>query len=295
MLNKSSVIFNQEEHTYTLNGVPLSGITSVLERNLFQRKYDGIPKHILDNAAERGSFIHEQIELVDSIGIIPPCEEATNYISLMKEQKLVVEDSEYLVSDNTHFATQIDKVYKKNETTYHLGDIKTTYKLDTEYLSWQLSICSYLFEIQNEGCKVDRIFGIWLRGDKKEIVDVKRISNEIIINLLACDVNGVQFKKPEYEYNLPAEYRSIENAIAEIERQEKYWKEKKKELLDGVMKNMVSSGAYKYDGESIQFVRKKDSIRKDFDKKSFENDYPELYEKYIKETPIAGSVTLKIK
>ena len=58
---------------------------------------------------------------------------------------------------------------------------------------------------------------------------------------------------------------------------------------------MVSSGSYKYDGESIQFVRKKDSIRKEFDKKSFENDYPELYEKYIKETPIAGSVTLKIK
>ena len=139
------------------------------------------------------------------------------------------------------------------------------------------------------------MFGIWLRGDKKEIVDVKRIPNEIIINLLACDVNGVQFKKPEYKYNLPAEYRSIENAIAEIERQEKYWKEKKKELLDSVMKNMVSSGAYKYDGENIQFVRKKDSIRKEFDKKSFENDYPELYEKYIKETPVAGSVTLKIK
>lgn len=88
MLNKSSVIFNQEEHTYTLNGVPLSGITSVLERNLFQRKYDGIPKHILDNAAERGSFIHEQIELVDSIGIIPPCEEAKKLYCINERTKV---------------------------------------------------------------------------------------------------------------------------------------------------------------------------------------------------------------
>lgn len=168
MLNKSSVIFNQEEHTYTLNGVPLSGITSVLEKSYFKGNMTEYLSIFLIMQPKR--FFHSRTDkLVDSIGIIPPCEEAKNYISLMKEQKLVVEDSEYLVSDNTNFATQIDKVYKKNETTYHLGDIKTTYKLDTEYLSWQLSICAYLFEIQNEGCKVDRIFGIWLRGDKKRL------------------------------------------------------------------------------------------------------------------------------
>lgn len=57
---------------------------------------------------------------------------------------------------------------------------------------------------------------------------------------------------------------------------------------------MVKAGVYNWQGESIQFVRKKDSIRKLFDKESFEKDYPGVYKKYLKESSVVGSVTLKI-
>lgn len=297
-LSKSQVIFNQEAHTYQLCGVPLSGITGVIERKLFPKKYDGIPKYILDNAAQRGSFIHEQIELADSLGVIPPCEEAKNYLSLIKSEGLKFEESEYLVSDNEHYASSIDKVYRKDENTFHLGDIKTTYKLDKEYVRWQLSIYSYLFELQNTGAKVDRLFAIWLRNNKAEIVDVERIPNDIIVNLLDCDLNGTQFINPfalpQTTGDLPAKYQEMEQAIMEIDGQAKFWADKKKELIDGVMKEMVAAGVYNWKGGSIQFVRKKDSIRNDFNKKAFEKEHSDLYKKYLKETPVAGSVTLKI-
>ncbi|HCK24064.1 MAG TPA: hypothetical protein DHW31_04640 [Bacteroides graminisolvens] len=297
-LSKSNVIFDQEAHTYELCGVPLSGITSVITRHLFPRKYDNVPKYILDNAAQRGSFIHEQIELADSLGIVPPCDEAQNYLEQIKKEGLVVEDSEYLVSDNKHYASCIDKVFRKNETTFHLGDIKTTYKLDKEYVRWQLSICAYLFELQNAGAKVERLLGIWLRGDKVDFVDVERIPNEIIVHLLACDLAGTQFINPyalpEKEGNLPAKYQDMEQAILEIDEQAKFWADKKKELIEGVMKEMIAAGVYNWKGENIQFVRKKDSIRNDFDKKAFEKDHSDLYKKYLKETPVVGSVTLKI-
>ena len=57
-----------------------------------------------------------------------------------------------------------------------------------------------------------------------------------------------------------------------------------------VVRNMVNR---RWKGDIISFTRKKDTIRKDFDKKAFEKDYPDLYKKYLKEIPVVGSVTLK--
>ena len=84
-LIESNVIFNQEQHTYTLNGVLLIGITGMLKRQLFPDKYKDIPEYILNKAAEYGSMIHEVLELVDDIGIEHSSQETQNYIA-MKEQ-----------------------------------------------------------------------------------------------------------------------------------------------------------------------------------------------------------------
>lgn len=297
-LNKSQVIFNQEKHTYILNGAFLSGITGMIERQLFPDKLKGIPQYRIDNAAEKGSYIHECCEIADSLGVIPDCEEAKNYLNLIQLNGLIIEDSEYLVSDNEHYASSIDKVYRDGEDTFHLGDIKTTYKLDKEYVRWQLSIYAYLFELQNPGAKVDRLFAIWLRGSIAELIDVERISSDVIESLLTCDINGIQFVNPYAlpisNITLPSHYQEMELSIIEIEKQAKYWTDKKKELTDEVMKEMVKSGVYNWKGDSIQFIRKKDSIRKSFDKEKFEKDYPGVYNKYLKESPVVGSVTLKV-
>lgn len=299
-LVKSNVIFDQQAHTYTTpEGVCLQGITGMLERQLFPDKYSGVPDFVMRRAAERGSFIHEVCELVDDLGIEHESEEARNYQRLKEEHALRYEASEYLVSDNEHFASCIDKVYRESDTEFSLGDIKTTYKLDKEYVRWQLSVYAYLFERQNPGCKVVRLFAIWLRDSKSELVEVDRIPDEVVIALMSAEIDGVKFANP---YALPAppnelpqKYQEMEQAIVEIDRQERYWKEQKKILMDGIMQEMVKAGAYSWESEAIRLTRKKEGIRKDFDKKSLKKDCPEIYAKYIIETPVSGSVTLKIK
>lgn len=296
-LTKSQVIFNQELHTYTLNGLQLQGITGMLGRQLFPSKYSNVPQSVIDKAANRGSFIHEVCELADDLGISHESEEAKNYNALKALYGLRYEASEYLVSDNEHFASCIDKVYRESDYEFSLGDIKTTYQLDKEYVRWQLSIYAYLFEMQNQGCKVVRLFAIWLRGNTRELVFVDRIPDNVIANLMAAEIRGLQFINPYSvpvgSNNLPAKYQEMEKSIIEINEQAKYWTDKKKELTEEIMKEMVSAGIYNWKGESLQFIRKKDSIRKEFDKKSFERDYPQLYNQYLKETPVVGSVTLK--
>ena len=51
-LNQSSVVFNNENHTYTLDGKLLSGITSLLHRQLFKDMYKGVDEKVLQENAD---------------------------------------------------------------------------------------------------------------------------------------------------------------------------------------------------------------------------------------------------
>ena len=293
-LNRSQVIFNQEQHTYSLNGVQLSGITGMIERQLFPDKYKGVPQFVMDKAAAKGSFVHEVVELVDELGVDHESIQAQSYIRLKKEYNLIHEASEYLVSDNEHFASCIDKVYRVDDTTFDIGDIKTTYKLDKEYVSWQLSIYACFFEMQNPGAKVRKLFALWLRNEIGEYVEVERKPDTMVAELLACEIAGTQYKAaPAKVDTMPALFSKMEQGIVELLTQLNDLEQKKKDLQDALMREMVKAGAYSWKGDLISITRRKESVRKSFDSKSFEKDYPELYSKYVKESPTAGSITLK--
>jgi hypothetical protein len=291
-LNKSEVVFHPEDHTYILNGKQLSGITSLLDRQLFKDKYLGIPDEVLRKAAERGTFIHQCCELVDE-GFVSDNQESINYLKLKEKYNLRFEESEYLVSDNEHVASCIDKVYRHDDTTFFLGDIKTTYKLNKEYVMWQLSIYAYLFEKQNPGAKVSSIFAIWLRGEVAQLVELERVPTEKVEELLRCDAEGLQYG--EVHNTMPVLLSEAEGMIVDIEQQLKVLTEQKKALTEGLMKAMVKEGLYSWKGDRVSITRKTASARKSFDKDRFEEDYPGVYENYIKETPVSESLLIKIK
>lgn len=291
-LVKSPVVFHSEEHTYTLDGKQLSGITSLLDRQLFKDKYSGIPEEVLRNAAERGTYIHQCCELVDE-GFVSDNQESINYLRLKEKYNLRIEESEYLVSDNEHVASCIDKVYRYDDTTFYLGDIKTTYKLNKEYVMWQLSIYAYLFEKQNPGARVTSIFAIWLRGETAQLVELDRVPTEKVEELLRCDAMGLQYGE-ECEA-LPSVIPEMEALVVDVETRLKRLTEQKKALMDGLMRAMVKEGIYAWKGEKMSITRKTASTRKSFDKEKFEEDYPGVYDKYIKETPISESLLIKIK
>lgn len=290
-LIESRVVFDPEAHTYTLDGKSLSGITSLLHRQLFKDMYSNIPESILRKAADRGTLIHQSCELADE-GFAVDSMEAMNYIALKQRYNLVFEESEYLVSDNENFASCIDKVYRKDEDTFYLGDIKTTYELNKEYVQWQLSIYAYLFEEQNPGAKVASIFALWLRDKTAKLVELERIPSTEVERLLLCDSQGIQYEKAE---TLPVFFKEAEKLIISVETQMKALSEKQKELRERIMQAMVGAGLYSWKGENVAITRKMESVRKSFDKERFEKDYPGVYDRYMKETPQAGSLLIKIK
>lgn len=177
-LKESSVIFNEAEHTYTLNGKKLGGVTAIVKW-LFPDTYTDIPETVLMKAAAHGSLIHSKCELYDTCGLGDDLPEVQEYIRLKAENSLTTEANEYLVDDGKDIASSIDVVFSKGEDgCYPLADIKTTSKIHVDNVTLQLSIYAYLFELCNKGKKAGKLYVIWLPKEKygkAELMELKRV------------------------------------------------------------------------------------------------------------------------
>ena len=293
-LNIVPVRFDQEAHTYTdeRTGAMLSGVTGTLVHRVFPDKYKEIPQHILEQAAARGSHVHEDIELAEELGVIPTTEEGKNYLKLKKVHEMTFLESEYTVSDLEHYASQIDLVFDAGEDTVDIADIKTTSKFDKESVSWQLSIYAYFFEINNPHLKVGKLYGIWLRGDIAQRIDVERHSVEEVKALIQADQEDKPF---EYCPAFPDYITENEETLCAIGARIKTLQEEYDRIKDEVLAKMIENGEKSFDTGKLLVTVIAASVRQSFDSKIFKKDHPEEYDKYIKESRTSESLKLTIR
>lgn len=291
-LKKCGVEFNQEKHEYWLNGKQLQGITGVLERRLFPDKYKFVSKELMERAAERGTFIHEQIELADSLGVKPDVTEVQNYLKLKEEYGLKILENEYTVSDLENYATNIDGVYDVEENVVDIADYKTTSKFDKESVSWQLSICAYFLEKDNPKVKVRKLFGIWLRGDIARLIEVERKPVELVKALLLADKNDMPFT---WASEIP-DYISIEEeSIIALSQRKAEIEEELETIKAQIMERMAADGKKSIDTGKVLITLKAASTQMRFDSKKLMADNEELYNQYLKQTAVKESLTLKVR
>ncbi len=290
---KQGVTFDPINHTYTLdkNGARLDGITKLIGERLFPGKYASVPESTLKAAAERGHAIHSICEIFDKYGI-----DTDSALELQGYKNVCLnlpahEGSEYLVTDGKRYATCIDKVYRVDGDTFDLADIKTTSNLDMDYLSWQLSVCSYLFRKVNKKAKVCKLWGIWLRGDKAELREVQARTDEEVKSLL-YDESFSAPVAPEVPKAFLAEFACIEVEIAmHLELLSKA-KREHEELLAGMTELMERHGVKKFKGEHISLTYKEATERNSFSSKRSKEEHPELYASYITASPVCATVKI---
>ena len=296
-LNKSSVVFDQEAHTYHLGDKELKGVTGMLSAMLFKDKYAGISEDVLAKAAAYGSGVHEAVELWHTLGIEDGSEELENYKQLTSgPEGLLFEASEYLVSDNETIASSIDLVFTDSRGTIVLADIKTTYGgLDKEYLSWQLSTYAYLFEKQNPGLKVGYLLGIWLRHNESKIEPIIRRPNSDIETLIYEYANNLPCSLSK-EQTLPAEVTTLADAIADMETQIKTITAQRDELKEKMLEVMRENNCDKVDIDGkVLITRVAATTRESLDSKALKADWPELYAKYVKSSPVKESLKITVR
>ena len=309
-LNESRVVFQEESHTYDLDGKKLHGVTDIVKW-VFDETYDGIPADVLKRAAERGTAVHTACEVWDEFGIITEDEkrEVSAYRALCEANGLKALKSEYLVSNETTTASSIDKVFEPTGDEYPLADIKGTSQYHEENVALQLSIYAYLFERQNKGKKAGRLMCIWLPREQygqPRLFDVPRIPADQVKFIMeqfdeggdpvACQQIVRSYLTPATTEDwLPANIKQVELEVVQIEQEAKRLEARSKELRAGLLELMQQNNVKKWEGEHIVLTRKEASVRTTLDTAKVKSKYPDVYAECTKESKTSESLMIKIK
>lgn len=292
-LNEPQVLFDQAAHTYTdiATGEMLHGITSTVMHALFPDRLSGIPQQILDRAAARGTAVHEECELIASLGVEPCSEDGRAYAALLKEHRLEPIATEYTVS-GFGFATNIDAVYEGAQYgSVQIADIKTTYRLDEEYVSWQLSICAEMLELCNPFVKTERLFAVWLRGGKARLVEVKRRTRAEVAAACEAAINGETYKwQKDADADLTAALKILAETKAEIDALQSEF-DNQKAL---VMARLSETGLRTIETPLCKATITQGGTARSFDTARFKAENPELYDRYLSERETKPSLRLTL-
>lgn len=183
-INAGVLEYIDETHTYLFNGVVVPSVTQMLQKK-FGSKYDGIPNIVLERAAERGAALHKAIEDYEYQGIEVELLELQNWQRLKAEHGFNVMGNEIpvvLFQGGEAVAAGRCDLFLAEHGVFGLGDIKRTYRLDRNYLSYQLNIYRVAF-MQTYGIAIDFLRGVHLREDVSKYVEIpidESLVNEIL-------------------------------------------------------------------------------------------------------------------
>lgn len=316
-LTESPVQFieNRQEglHKYLFGLEELTGVTTILEQVMFRDKYTGIDDAVLRNAADRGTAIHAAVQ-ANMMGVdyeldpdLQPYELDARvawdaWIADAERREMRAVAVEYLVSDCKEVASKIDVVRKVGDGKYAIADIKTTYQIDIEYVSWQLSVYKYLFEHQNPNSEVVEMQVFWYNRREKEwqIREIPDKGTAEVERLLDAWRKGEYWGMPmpaDTEY--PAPLLNIGQMYAEIEYKIKEYTAQRNEFrsrLQGLMEEH-NVPQVKLEGFTCTYVG--ESERKGFDYKRLIEEHPELWdgllEEYQTTTRVKPSLKITLK
>ena len=142
--------------------VRIPSVTQILSW-LYPNKYSGIPKEVLQDAAEYGNRIHEWVE---HFALTGHKKRQTDYMRLSTYQAvemiaardMQIEACEQMIVGDGYAGTY--DMYGTVEGIPSLIDIKTTAKFDEEYLQWQLGM--YGKALRENRIPVERCYCLWL-------------------------------------------------------------------------------------------------------------------------------------
>lgn len=297
-LVKSKVRFDEEHHRYFLGEKELSGITGTLIKKAFPDTYKGIPDAVLAKAAERGSVVHQNLELFDTIcnsdiNIMPSVlPEVKDYNEMLISYGLHHVDSEYLVTDNENFASAIDKVLADNEGNIYLADIKTTATLHYDNVSLQLSIYAKWFEEQNPDLKVKEIVCMWFKNGQSKFQPLPRVSDEQIDEL----INAYLAADRDYQYKVevPEQFSALEQEYRLITARMDALKIKQDDVKEQIMKMMEANKQKSIKTNIGSYSYVESTTKRTLDTKLFKEKYPNAYERLTKVSISKPSIRIKL-
>ena len=158
--------FDERSHTYKLNGLVIPSVTTLMNL-LSKAEYDGVREGVLENAANRGTAVHNAIENYINFGIEDISEELNPYFLaflrfLSDKQPNILATEKKVYHKFLRYAGTVDFICEIDGKVY-LIDFKTTAVLMKMLTEVQLE--AYKKAIESHGLRIDAKAVLHLKKD----------------------------------------------------------------------------------------------------------------------------------
>ena len=290
----ADIRFVEETHKYYLGDKELISVTTLMQKHGLAPSYEGVDPNVLKAKAERGTLIHKEIEdycVRDEIGFT---EELSRFIEYVENNDIKVLGNEVLVH-NDIVAGTADLILGNNT----IADIKTTYTVHTDAVSWQLSIYAYLYNQTLENKENMIVNGKVFHFNNQGELDVKDIPLKpewMVEKLLKCEEDGITFTYDlDFADNKLARIVEVENYIKEVKLAQKKAELEADLLKTELMLAMEKQGIKSFQNDSFKITYVDEYERSTFDSKKFKVEHPDLYKDYIKVNTVEPTVKITIR
>lgn len=164
------LIFYDKEHEYELNGEIVPSV-SELSRFASREIYGDVNQYLLDNAAERGSKVHKQCELLDKYReceadeiTAPYIQAYVNFIKDNRPEWVAIEKA--MASNKMLFAGTLDRVGMLNGKRV-IVDIKTSSAVQKVLALIQLNAYKMLWEENHTDEPIEELYILHLTKEGK--------------------------------------------------------------------------------------------------------------------------------
>jgi hypothetical protein len=171
----SEIIFDEAEHIYLVDGKEVPSVTTILQP-LSNRSYSSVNASVLEYARNRGTAVHEALELYDLGCGLEATPEIEGFIRAYLEWSNIYKPSwkyvEHIVyCESEGFIGTLDRIGTLNGTEFAIVDIKTSQPTKEALVSVCVQTSAYAMAY-TEQCKkpaefMEQIkrYGLFLKAD----------------------------------------------------------------------------------------------------------------------------------
>lgn len=308
------ITFNEQDHIYMLDGeIANYSTTQLLAKHHLANDYTNVDVNVLKNKATYGTNVHKDIEsIINDNNYKPTTKEGElfkewakgNLTGAIAEQLLGIEYKGlticgscdllgFMVGDTRVIIDHKTYAQMTNETKYHI--------------SWQESI----YDFMARHCDIingkmlnwqgaEKYLVLWYKKDKEtkeislEVVEINPISDDEIIKLFECELNGETYKPNELVIpnELSENLIQTEIKMAEYEIMIKEYKELQKKYREALKEAMIKQDIISWESPNglVKVTLSPETTRDGVDTKKLKKERPDIYKKYAKPSKVSASV-----
>lgn len=181
-----NLVFDEKNHIYHVDGIEIPSVTTIM-RPLSASVYRGIDEATMKVAAQRGTDVHQAIEIYNETGFMDAEDDHSGYINAYQKwaERYAPEiiASEYMAYHPILWYSGTVDMLAKVDGESALIDVKTTAQLNERLLSVQLA--AYRDMLTTHGISIDECYCLWLKNDGTYRFEKESLRMDVFLNCLA--------------------------------------------------------------------------------------------------------------